>query len=130
VKVRTGFVSNSSSSSFVALFPAEEYKKIRKELSPTTIGVVETIGLEETKFMGIDCLKFGYISGNYSTLEYIDKNEIKEKAEKVIEDRKDEYSDDFEETYQEDRIWDATYEFENKLDNLSPEKIFTHSEDF
>jgi hypothetical protein len=130
VKVRSGFVSNSSSSSFIALFPAEEYEKIRKELSPTTVGVVEAIGLEKTNFMGIDCLKFGYISGNYSTLEYIDKNEIKEKAEEVIEDRKDEYSDDFEETYQEDHIWDATYEFQDKLGKLGPGKVFTHSEDF
>jgi len=61
MKIRNGFVSNSSSSSFVVMTTMENHEKAMKKLHPYIQDVVnEVIG--KTKFMGRECVYFGELS--------------------------------------------------------------------
>jgi len=68
MKIRSGFVSNSSSSSFVALVPEEVHMEAIEQLSSKyqrdlVKRFMKFCG-EDTTFCGIDCLTYSYISGN------------------------------------------------------------------
>jgi len=57
MKIRTGFVSNSSSSSFVLTTTKENWENVKKELEPFQIAVAEFIMKHDT-FAGIDVVTF------------------------------------------------------------------------
>jgi hypothetical protein len=129
MKIRSGFVSNSSSSSFVALLSAKDFEAIKDSLSILDAAVVSAVGVEQKQFLGNDCVSFGYISGNYSTLENMGNDEIMDHAQKIANERGESLPDDFEE-----RISDESYESlrtcRDKIQSLSNDKRFIHHEDF
>ena len=129
MKIRTGFVSNSSSSSFVAFLPEEDFKTIQDSLSILDAAVVSSVGINRQKFLDKECISFGYTSGNYSTLEYIDDDVILEHAAKIAEERGESLPEDFTEEISEGK-WDSLYTCRDKINSLPKGKVFTHSEDF
>ena len=129
MKIRNGFVSNSSSSSFVALLSAKDFKTIEDSLDILDAAVVCAVGVEQKHFLGNDCVSFGYVSGNYSTLEYTSDNEIMEHARRIATERGEELQDDIEERISEEK-WDSLSTCKSKILSLSIDKYFIHSEEF
>ncbi len=127
MKIRTGFVSNSSSSSFVALFPADKFEEMKAELSPVELATVEEVGFDKKTFNGIECVVFGYTSGNYSTVEYLDRKSISARAAEIAKERGVELSEDED---SEEVICEATYSLQTLIRKLPKDTVFTHSEDF
>jgi hypothetical protein len=73
MKVRTGFVSNSSSSSFVIMTTKKNHDEVLSKLTEFHKKVVEAIGIKEFKFCDIDCVAVGiYSSHGCSTFDDID----------------------------------------------------------
>lgn len=62
MKIRQGFVSNSSSSSFVIMTTKENHDKIMEKLTPFEKAVVEALGVTEEKFNGVDVVLSGYMN--------------------------------------------------------------------
>ena len=61
MKTRAGFVSNSSSSSFVLVTTKENHERALAELPPIVRLVVNSIA-SEVKFLGRECIATGYLS--------------------------------------------------------------------
>lgn len=81
MKVRQGFVSNSSSSSFVILLDREIYDKVRPTLDPFDAFFVNE-AFSSDKFLGKECLSFGEMSvQDYSYWSDCGMSELIEKAE-------------------------------------------------
>jgi len=74
MKVRNGFVSNSSSSSFVITTTLENHKRALSKLSPYVAAVLEAMGGEEKKAFGVDLITFStYMdNGGGGTFEGLD----------------------------------------------------------
>jgi len=72
VKIRSGFVSNSSSSSFVAVVPMETHEWVLRLNHPYVRAVVEALGGKKTVF-GIECFVTStYSDQGTSTWEWLD----------------------------------------------------------
>lgn len=82
MKIRTGFVSNSSSSSFVVLLSKEQDTEFQKKLSPIQKEVLGACAREEKIFLGNDVVAYtGWSNaGGYSNFEdvYIDDEGLDE----------------------------------------------------
>ena len=65
MKIRSGFVSNSSSSSFVAVVPMKIHEKVLEKNHPYVRAVVEALGSKRTVF-GIEC----FVTSTYSDQGY------------------------------------------------------------
>jgi len=75
MKIRTGFVSNSSSSSFMVMTTKENHEKAMKNLHPFIQAVMSAVEpKEETKLFGKEIIAFGYNSdmGGCTNLDDID----------------------------------------------------------
>lgn len=77
MKVRKGFVSNSSSSSFVVMIENDEFKKVLKECHPYIKRVIEKIGYDNKRFLEKDIVIISTFEGmgGDGTLDYIDVNQ-------------------------------------------------------
>jgi hypothetical protein len=64
MKVRTGFVSNSSSSSYVIFVKKADFDTVMSEKD-----LLNYISPENIQAFGMDLVKIGYVSGNYSSFE-------------------------------------------------------------
>lgn len=72
MKVRSGFVSNSSSSSFVAVIPIEIHEKVLAQHHPYVRATVETLGSKRTVF-GRECFVTSTWSDQGTSIwEYLD----------------------------------------------------------
>jgi len=101
MKIRKGFVSNSSSSSFVLYATKENYDKMMQELNAFERDVAEHMKTSEEKFMGIDVVSFSDFSdmgGNCS----LDNFE----------------SDNYQESEDDDSFWEARYEAWEKIQKM------------
>jgi len=65
MKIRTGFVSNSSSSSFVAVVPMKIHERVLERKHPYIRAVVEALGGKKTVF-GREC----FVTSTYSSQNY------------------------------------------------------------
>jgi hypothetical protein len=77
MKVRHGFVSNSSSSSFCILLPKEAYDKAYDESHPFVKACMDVVGFQSKFIKGIDestkgveMVCFGYSDGDSCMWEY------------------------------------------------------------
>lgn len=69
MKIRSGFVSNSSSSSFVMFVQKEDYDKVFETLDDLEKDIIKHINPREVNAFGKKLIKIGCISGNYSSFE-------------------------------------------------------------
>ena len=72
MKVRHGFVSNSSSSSYTIITTKAIHDEVMATLSQFEQEVIKRLGVETQKFLGQDVVSIGCTSGNYSSFEYMD----------------------------------------------------------
>lgn len=79
MKLRLGFVTNSSSTSFVIMIKKESYEKAFKEADEFTQQVLNKLGYNSDKAFGIDVVKLTGVEGNYSTLGNIRITPVPEK---------------------------------------------------
>lgn len=85
MKIRSGFVSNSSSSSFVIVAPTAAVEKVVSSLTPYEKAIVDYLVTGRKTFMGQPVTIFGGMQGNYDSLEYF------ETPEGVVESDDDRY---------------------------------------
>lgn len=131
MKVRNGFVSNSSSSSFVALVPKAEWSNIIVGLSDLEMAAIETL-IKNKTFCGIDCIEYKSMSGNYSSFDYANMDEIRERAKELASQNNRTVP---EEELEEDYIMDSVYEGTSKVEKAASAlgkagKAFTSSQEF
>jgi hypothetical protein len=84
MKIRNGFVSNSSSSSFIVLIPVDAYNKL--EITPLQKEIVKYIGKNKTKVFGQDAYVISWWSGNIDTFEDF-SSKVAENGDDVYEAR-------------------------------------------
>lgn len=86
MKIRQGFVSNSSSSSFVILMTEDQYKELHEKVDVNQKALMEELKTE-VKAFGLDLIQMAGCEGNYSIFEEME----------IADDELEE--DEFEEKY-------------------------------
>ena len=69
MKIRSGFVSNSSSSSYVLIVPKEAYEEVYAASDPYTQEIIDYIHEDECLVLGQPCHILSWFSGNRNTFE-------------------------------------------------------------
>jgi len=129
MKIRSGFVSNSSSSSFVIVMSKEHYDATMKKLgenAPYIEAVLHSMDLNKSKFMDRDIVSVGEYSdagfggGMFENLSQFIEFPIKDIPFKYIDDDEDYVN-------AANAAWNDFYMLATK-DN--PKEVFTHSQDW
>lgn len=69
MKIRNGFVSNSSSSSFVIVVPTLVYESVVSQLTDVEQRMVKHMGSKKSRLFGVNITIISGVSGNYDSLE-------------------------------------------------------------
>jgi len=104
MKTRQGFVSNSSSSSFVVVAKKEDFDKILNESDKYTRQVINELGFSTHEFAGTEVIALAGMNGNESSFEYMTID-----LDDDVQDEYDIHDEGYEGLY---------YEFESKLKQL------------
>lgn len=113
MKFRTGFVSNSSSSSFVLITTVEYWQQVKQTLHPYVVAVAEAIMSKPKKALGKNLITFStWTNHGTSWIEYLDVD-----YEGVVP-KDPQYDGDSEEDY----AWDTALEALRQ----NPDEIFEH----
>ena len=86
MKVRQGFVSNSSSSSFVVFLKKEDYKEVYNRLSNLEKELVNYLKPTNKKAFGLDIVCISGVSGNCDSFEEFSTNiELTNEEQEALE---------------------------------------------
>jgi len=78
MKIRTGFVSNSSSSSFVLIVTKDEYDRVCSQEDPIVRAILEAV-MKSTNVLGNECMLYDDCSSEY-WFEDVDQDTIVNRA--------------------------------------------------
>jgi len=82
MKIRSGFVSNSSSSSFIALIEPESFKELKESLNDLEKEVLEKLETDKVKLSGKNYIQFySYVGEDWVGFEYDELSYIAEEDE-------------------------------------------------
>lgn len=124
MKIRIGFVSNSSSSSYVILLTKDQFDKIIESMTAFEIAIVNLLDPQPTKCFDMDMIVVDWCSGNYDTFQNVHPDE------KIIQLYKEMMGEDVDEDYFDDDVRDKMYSIRDKFDTLADQcGGFTHSVD-
>ena len=68
MKVRQGFVSNSSTSSYMIIIPTENFEEVVSKMGNLSAKIIRDL-VQDEKVIGIDAKLLSYCSGNDDTFE-------------------------------------------------------------
>jgi len=74
MKVRSGFVSNSSTSSYILIVPIDLHEKLTETMGDYEKRVIGYIAEVDT-ILGQECMVLSWFSGNVDTFDYADLGE-------------------------------------------------------
>jgi len=114
MKVRNGFVSNSSSSSFVLVTTKLNFDKVYEGLDIIEKKIVDFISKDVGKFLNTDLKKIHYCSGNYDSFEDFDLDLSEEEKQSIMKEKGFEDEDELDE-YLEDIVYENLEKIEEKL---------------
>ena len=87
MKIRMGFVSNSSSSSFVIFVKKSDFDKIQAMLSGLEKDILAFIEPKNVKAFDMDLVKIDYFTGNDDSFDsYTFKGDLSEEEREELED--------------------------------------------
>lgn len=91
MKVRTGFVSNSSTSSYVLVVPKKNFEKVLKNSNELTKELIKKLGIHKfKKAFGKELCVLYWLEGNSNIVDFLDDTNFVRKF------MKDEDEDEFE----------------------------------
>lgn len=130
MKVRQGFVSNSSSSSFVIFASKEVFEAVMKDLTELQRTIVSRFTEGPKHFLGKDIMSYGYQSGNNGDWYYEQVNEIIDAHEENLKEDLDHIDiDSIKEDMQEFAFGGFGSLIRNKANELG-EGVLTDSQDW
>lgn len=139
MKIRNGFVSNSSSSSFVLVVLKDEYDKVRTVEDPIQQAIMDA-SMGSTKVLGQSCMIFDDFcsNGGDGAFEYVDKDEIVKAAKAlalaqgrpVCSDSDYPTDPSEQDAWLHDTISDGIYYVKYKFKNVPEDKKWSHSQDW
>jgi len=116
MKVRTGFVSNSSSSSYVLVLRESDYNNLTANADPLTLAVLKYLGVAEGKLGDMKIRAISWMEGNYSSFEYFD-GASEEMIDAWVEQQKKE-NPDYDPEYYGSPAYDCWEDFVTKASEV------------
>ena len=140
MKVRIGFVSNSSSSSFVLAIKKDAFDEWRKNEDPIVQAMAEAT-MHRDDIFGIDCMVYEYASSeggwfdNLCISDIVNRgNEIAKEQNRgvatkvaIINKTKEEDIDD---SWLHEHVSECIYEVGDYFDEISKDKVWSHGMDW
>ena len=83
MKIRAGFVSNSSSSSYTVILPVHDFEHVLHTIDIDYYRAIIREIVSKEKVIGIDCVVLSYFTGNHDNIEYFElSQELEERLKK------------------------------------------------